>query len=117
MLCGYRHVVLACVEAFLGLGGRYVADRGQQSSVVEPVDPVERCELDGFECAPRSSPVDDLGLVEADHGLGEGVVIAVADAADGGLQAGLEQPLGVFDRYPVSGRIPAKMEIRAARSL
>jgi hypothetical protein len=42
--------------------------------------------------------VDDLGIVEADHGLGEGVVVAVADAADGRLVAGLEQPLGVFDR-------------------
>ncbi len=42
--------------------------------------------------------MDQLGLVEAVDGLGERVVIAVANAADGRLDAGFGQALGVFDR-------------------
>jgi hypothetical protein len=43
--------------------------------------------------------MDELGLVEAVDRLSEGVVIGVSDAADRGLDAGLGQALGVFDRY------------------
>jgi hypothetical protein len=42
--------------------------------------------------------MDDFGLVEAVDRFGEGVVVAVADAADRGLDAGLGQAFGVFDR-------------------
>lgn len=35
--------------------------RGHQSSIVEPVDPFERGELDGLEAAPQPASVDDLG--------------------------------------------------------
>lgn len=41
--------------------------------------------------------MDDLGLVKTVDGLCEGVVVAVADAADRRLDAGLGEPLGVFD--------------------
>ena len=46
----------------------------------------------------RPSPMDDLGLVEAVDGLGEGIVVAVADAAYRRLDAGFGQALGVFDQ-------------------
>ena len=59
---------------------------------------VEGCELDGLQAAPWPAPVDHLGLEEADDGLSEGVVIGAADTADGGLDAGFSQTLGVFDR-------------------
>jgi hypothetical protein len=39
--------------------------------------------------------VDDLGLEQADHHLGEGVVVGIADAADRGFDAGLGEALGV----------------------
>jgi len=42
--------------------------------------------------------VNDLSLVKAVDGLGERVVVGIADAADGGLDAGLGQALGIFDR-------------------
>ena len=42
--------------------------------------------------------MDHLGFVEAVDRLGESVVVAVADAADGRLDAGLGEPLGVADR-------------------
>ena len=40
--------------------------------------------------------MDDLGLVEAVDGLGQGVVITVADAANRGFYAGLGQAFGVL---------------------
>jgi hypothetical protein len=64
-----------------GFGWRDVADGLEQPAVVEPVDPFQRGELDGLERPPWPAPVDDLGLVETIDGLGERVVIAVADAA------------------------------------
>jgi hypothetical protein len=42
--------------------------------------------------------MDDLGFVEAIDGLGESVVITVADAADRRFDARLRQALGVLDR-------------------
>jgi hypothetical protein len=44
-------------------------------------------------------PMDDLGLVEAVDGLGQGVVVAVADAADRGFDPALGQPLAILDRH------------------
>jgi len=59
--------------------GRWdVADRLEQAPVVEPVDPFERRELDVIEVLPRSLLADQFGLEEADHRLGQGVVIRVA---------------------------------------
>lgn len=83
------------VVAFLCLGRWNVAEGLQQPAIVEPVDLGQRRELDGFEASPRPTPVNDLGLVEPVDRLGEGVVIAVADTADGWLDARFRQPLGV----------------------
>ena len=95
-----RHglIVQHCVVSLLGFSGRDIADRLQQSSFVEPVHPFQRGELGGFERSPRSVPMNDLGFVEAVDGLGEGVVVRVADAAHRRLNPGLHQPLGVLDR-------------------
>ena len=79
------------------LGWRDVTDRLQKASVVEPVDPFERRELDGLQRFPWSAPMDDLGLVKAVDSFGERVVIAVADTADGWFNASLNQAFGVFD--------------------
>jgi len=85
------------IIAFLGFGRRDVADGLQQSAIVEPVDPGQRCELDSLEAAPWSTPVYDLGFVEAVDRLGESIVVTVADAADGRFDAGCGQALGVAD--------------------
>ncbi len=42
--------------------------------------------------------MNDLGLVKPVDGLGQGVVLAVADTADQGFDAGFGETLGVFDR-------------------
>ncbi len=44
--------------ALLGLGWGDVADRLKQPTIVEPVDPGQRGELDGLEAPPGSAPVD-----------------------------------------------------------
>ncbi len=48
--------------------------------------------------------MDDFGLVEAVDRLGESVVIAVADAADEGLDAGLSQAFGVSECSHIASR-------------
>jgi hypothetical protein len=52
------------VVGLLGLGGWDVADRLQESSVVEPIRPLERAVLDVVEALPRSAPADELRLVQ-----------------------------------------------------
>ena len=82
----------------LGLGRRAVPDRLEEAAFIEPVDPFEGGELDRFEAASTAASMDHLGFVEAVDGLGESIVVAVADAADRGLDARLGEPLGIFDR-------------------
>ena len=78
-----------------GLGGRHVADQFKQAAGVEPIDSLEGGELDRLEGSPRRTAMDHLGLEQAVDRLGQGVVVAVADAADRGLDARFRQPLGV----------------------
>ena len=61
------------IVARLGFGRRDEADGLQKPAIVEPVHPLEGCELDGLEVAPRASSTDDLSLVEAVDRFGEGV--------------------------------------------
>ncbi len=58
----------------LELDGWDVADRLEQSPMVEPVDPLERGVLDVIDPLPRATASDQLGLVEPDDRLGEGVI-------------------------------------------
>jgi hypothetical protein len=78
------------------------------------VGPFQGGELDGLEVAPGRAPMDDLGFVEAVDRFGEGVVSAVADAADRRLQTGLDQPFGVFDRHILRPQIAAVNEAAAS---
>ena len=49
--------------------------------MVEPVDPGQGGIFDRFKGLPRLLAADQFGLVQADDGLGQGVVIGVADPA------------------------------------
>ena len=71
--------------------------------MVELVDPSERAHFNGAECAPGATTVDGLGLVEADDGLGQGVV-RVAAAVDRGLDPGLGEAFGVANRAILTPR-------------
>lgn len=55
----------------------------------------QRGELRGFQVSPRAAPPDDLVFVEPVDGFCEGIVVAVADAANGVLDTGLGEPLRV----------------------
>jgi hypothetical protein len=70
-----------------------------QALLVPPVHPSERGEFDVTDGAPRAGvgPVDALGFVEPVDRLGEGVVEAVADAADRRRGAELGKVFAVAD--------------------
>ena len=70
--------------------------------------PVERGQFDRFDGAPGSTTVDDLGLVETDDRLGQGV-IRVAAAADRGLDSGLGETFGVTNRKVLTSRVLKKL--------
>ena len=70
-------------------------DLAVKATMVEPVDVGHRGELDVVEAAPRSLPVDQLPLVEPVEALGQGIIEAVAAAADGGDDGVGGEPLGV----------------------
>lgn len=59
------------VLALLGFGRRDVADGLQQLAIVELVDPGQRDDLDHFEAAPRSAPMDHFGFGESVDRVGE----------------------------------------------
>jgi hypothetical protein len=75
---------------------------------------MERGDLDVLEGPPRPTPVDDLGLVEAVDGLGQRVVVAVADAADGRLDPGFGRPLGVFYGHLLASPVAVTHQAGAA---
>ena len=92
---GHGWLIQHGVVAFLGFRRRDVADGLQEPSVVEPIHPFPGRELDGLEAAPWPAPMDHLGLVETVDRFGESIVVAVADAADGGFDTGFRQALSV----------------------
>ena len=59
--------------------------------MVEQPDAVQGGERNGLEAVPWSAPMDHRGLLGSDDGLGERVVVARADAADGRRDARLGQ--------------------------
>jgi len=73
--------------------------------MVEPVNPFQHRVLHGIEGPPRPACVDHLRLVEANDGLGEGIVVRVADAAGRGLDTSLGKPLGVANRQVMTAAI------------
>src|SRR5919198_1933152 len=56
-------------------GRRQVSDRAEQPGVVEPADPFGGGRLHLADITPWPEVVDDLGLVQPDHRLGEGVIV------------------------------------------
>ena len=83
--------------------------------MIEPVYPLQRCVLDGFEGSPGTAAMDDLGFVKAIDGLCQSVVIAVADAADRGFDAGLSKLFAVSDRDVLAAAIGVMDETATMR--
>lgn len=72
-----------------------MADRLQQSTVIEPIDPFQRCVLHRLQRAPGAASVDHFGLEQADHCLGEGIVVGVSNATHRRFYAVFCQTFGV----------------------
>jgi hypothetical protein len=71
---------------------------------ITEVDPFQFGELHGFEVSPRSSPMDDLGLVKTIDCFRESVVITVADTPDRRLDARFRQPFGIANGHILRSR-------------
>src|SRR5437773_721626 len=87
---------------------------------VVPVHPAEGRELDVLDGLPRSltGPADELGLVEPVHGLGERVVVTVANRTDRWDRAELGESFAVTDARELAAGIgvtPQSFELGAAR--
>lgn len=78
--------------------GRYLANGAVQAGVVIPVDPIQGFPFDLANGFPGAEELDDRGFEQADDAFGEGIVTAVADTANRGVDAGLCEPLCVSDR-------------------
>lgn len=70
--------LLASLVSLFGLDWGEVVAVLERASVVEP-DPFGGGDLEVVEALPRPSWLDELGLVEPDEGLGQGVVVGRAD--------------------------------------
>jgi hypothetical protein len=79
----------------LSLCRRDVLDGFEQSGVVEPVHPLQGGKFYGLPRFPGCPAVNQLGLVQPVDGLSQGVVVAVATAADRRVDAGPSQAFGV----------------------
>lgn len=90
------------IVARFGLGGRNVADRLEQVPVIEPVDPFQGGEFDGFQGAPRAAAPDHLGLVEA---------VASENAIKGRPYAdGVITSHGTFQKYYMQAELRSFIE-------
>ena len=87
--------VVGGLELRRGDVGVVVGDLAVETPVVEPVDVAQGGVLDVVEALPGALGVDQLPLVETVEALGEGVVIAVAAAADRGDDVVGGQAFGV----------------------
>ena len=89
--------ILLWSEGGFELGRRDRTNGLQEAAMVEPVDPLQGGVLDLVDAPPGAAPVDQLGLVQPDDRLGQGVVVAVAAGTDRGDGAGVGEPFGVAD--------------------
>jgi hypothetical protein len=79
------------------VGGRDVPAHFVQPPVVEPVDVVECGDLDLLGGVPGSAGLDQLGFVQADDGLGQGIDAPISvklpvDLASAGCAEGASGP-------------------------
>ena len=87
----FVHVTV--VECFLELCRRDVPEALEEAVIVEPADPGKGRQFEFYDAVPALLSTDQFGLVERVDGLGERVVIAVADAPDGAMSASVKRQL------------------------
>jgi hypothetical protein len=92
------------VNRRLVLHGRDVPERFEQPSIVEPVNPGQRRNLDLIRVAPWSAGVSQLGLVEPDHRLSERAIARVGRRARTSI-AGLSMWADAVSDFPGNLRL------------
>lgn len=102
----FQHGVIAS----LAFGRRNMFDGRQEPPVVEPVHPLESGELNGLEASPWPASVNHLGPVRTVDGFGEGIFIAISDAANRGLDACFSQALSVLNGYVLASSVAVANE-------
>jgi hypothetical protein len=95
-----RHGLLSkfSIVLCLSFSRRDITDRFQQSMVIEPAHPFQRGQLYSLAGLPGSASVNPVRLVHSVDGFSQSIIVAVAFAADRGLDAGFAEPLAVADR-------------------
>ncbi len=111
----HRLTVLLIVRR-LEFYGWHVAERFEQAAVVEPVDPHDGRVLDAVDVAPWTSSPNHLGLEQADDGLGERVVVRIADASNRAFEACCGEPLGVANADVLNAGVAMVDELVVVRS-
>jgi putative ABC transport system permease protein len=97
-LPGWDETVSCSIVGCFDLEGCEVVDGFVDALVVEPVHPVQGLDLDVLDVAPGTVGTDQLGLVGADLGLGEGVVVGIAHRTHRRIHAGFDQTAGEGER-------------------
>ena len=87
------------------LGRGNVPDRLEEAARVVPRDPLERRELDLLDSFPRPAPVNHFGLVQADDGFRECVIVRIARAADRRLDPRVREALSVSNRQVLQAAV------------
>ena len=87
---------------------RDLAQCAVQPGLVEPVDPGQRPQLEVIDGADRTFVTHAFSLEQPDHGLSQGVVVALTDGPDRGQRAGVGEPAGVPDRGVLAARVGVK---------
>ena len=75
------------------------------SSVVEPVDVVERLPFDVLDVAPRTLSVDQLSLVETVEALGQRIIVTITLRANRCDDLGFAETLGVTNAEVLNATI------------
>jgi hypothetical protein len=85
------------VVSLFGFGWCEVVAVLEGPAVVVPVDPFGGGDFEVVEALPRTPRLDQLGLVEPDHGFGQRVVVGRPDGSGRGLDPGSVEVLGIGD--------------------
>ena len=113
-------VGLVSIEDLLELHRWDVAEVAVQALGVVPVDPAEGGELDVLDGLPwrrAGRAADQISLVVAVDGLGQGVVVGVRDGPDRGGRADLGEAFAVAQRGELTACVavtPQPVDLRPA---
>ena len=83
--------------------------------MVEPVHPFQGGVFHGIDVPPGPPATNDLGLVQANDHLGQGVVVRIAAAADRRFHTGLGQSVRVADGQVLAAPVAVMNQALGAR--